>query len=103
MSNDGPRMSAQTMKVLAALMEVAGGELSGAEIGKAANLQSGTLYPLLMRLEDRGWLASRWEVEDPKTLGRPRRRFYCLTGLGRTRTTATFSELRTSLGKLLWA
>jgi transcriptional regulator len=38
-----------------------------------------TLYPLLYRLEDRGWLAGRW-VEKP---GERRRRFYQLTAAGR--------------------
>ena len=57
-------------------------ELSGAEIGRFAKLASGTLYPILLRLEEAGWLASRWEVEDPRELRRPRRRFYRVTGVG---------------------
>src|SRR5262245_5206046 len=38
-----------------------------------------SLYPLLYRLERRGWLQGRW-VEKP---GQRRRRFYRLTPLGR--------------------
>ena len=38
-----------------------------------------SLYPLLYRLEERGWLQGRW-VEKP---GQRRRRFYSLTGEGR--------------------
>lgn len=38
-----------------------------------------TLYPLLYRLEDRGWLEGRW-VEKA---GERRRRFYELTATGR--------------------
>lgn len=38
-----------------------------------------SLYPLLYRLEERGWLAGRW-VEKP---GMRRRRFYRLTRAGR--------------------
>ena len=38
-----------------------------------------SLYPLLYRLEERGWLAGRW-VEKP---GQRRRRFYSLTAEGR--------------------
>ena len=38
-----------------------------------------SLYPLLYRMEDRGWIAGRW-VEKP---GERRRRFYRLTSAGR--------------------
>jgi transcriptional regulator len=38
-----------------------------------------SLYPLLYRLEERGWLKGRW-VEKP---GERRRRFYSLTAEGR--------------------
>ena len=38
-----------------------------------------SLYPLLYRLEERGWLQGRW-VEAP---GQRRRRFYSLTPQGR--------------------
>ena len=38
-----------------------------------------SLYPLLYRLEDRGWIASRW-VEKPE---QRRRRYYSLTPEGR--------------------
>jgi PadR family transcriptional regulator PadR len=98
-----PRMSVQTLKVLSALLCSPEGELSGAEIGRSAKLQSGTLYPILLRLEAAGWLASRWETEDPQALGRPRRRFYRVTGLGQTRARAVFSELGPGFGVPAWA
>jgi transcriptional regulator len=53
-----------------------------------------SLYPLLYRLEERGWIAGTW-VEKP---GQRRRRFYKLTAEGRTvlarqrRTWRTFVE-----------
>jgi hypothetical protein len=56
--------------------------LKRAEISRATKLASGTLYPILFRLERAGWLESRWEAEEPKALGRPRRRFYWVTELG---------------------
>jgi PadR family transcriptional regulator, regulatory protein PadR len=77
-----PRLSSQTLKVLGALMSCPSDEPSGAEIGKRTRLPSGTLYPILFRLEGVGWLQSRWEVEDPGILGRPRRRFYRITAKG---------------------
>ena len=39
------------------------------------------LYPILMRLDKRGWLETRWENSVPQ--GRPRRHLYRLTGAGR--------------------
>src|ERR1700677_1994821 len=94
-----PRMSAQTLKVLAALMNTSGGELSGIEIGRQANLQSGTLYPILGRLERAGWLESRWETDDPHTLGRPRRRYYHITGIGVARSRAARAEMEAAFGR----
>ncbi|MGI4939651.1 MAG: PadR family transcriptional regulator [Janthinobacterium lividum] len=96
-------MSAQTLKVLQTLLVTSGGELAGAEIGRTSKLQSGTLYPILARLESAGWLKSRWETDDPKALGRPRRRFYRITGIGAQRARAAFRELEPSLGSLAWA
>jgi transcriptional regulator len=59
----------------------------GYDISKLIQIRSGgflrfhvtSLYPLLYRLEDRGWIASRW-VEKP---GQRRRRYYSLTPEGR--------------------
>ncbi|MCA1708308.1 MAG: PadR family transcriptional regulator [Actinobacteria bacterium] len=52
----------------------------GFELSKITGLKSGTLYPILARLESAGWLCSGWESSD--TPGRPRRRYYRLTGVG---------------------
>ena len=46
------------------------------EIGTAAGLPSGTVHPILARLETVGWLTSRWEDINPRTEGRPARRYY---------------------------
>ncbi len=75
-----PRLTPQTMKVIEALMERPGA--SGADICRATRLPSGTVYPILLRLENAGWLGSAWESGDPTKLGRPRRRFYHLSGEG---------------------
>jgi len=47
--------------------------------GQALALNQGTLYPALVRLEQRGWITSTWGVSDT---GR-RARFYSLTKPGR--------------------
>ena len=98
-----PRMSAPTLKVLGALLSNPREELSGAEIARITKLASGTLYPILLRLEDAGWLASQWENGDPRELGRPRRRFYRVTGLGAKRAKAAIRDLRPLLGDAAWA
>lgn len=97
-----PRMTSQTLRVLSAIVGAGGRELSGAEISREARLASGTLYPLLMRLEQCGWLESRWETEDPEALKRPRRRYYRVTGVGETRARAAARELEPIVGRLAW-
>jgi PadR family transcriptional regulator len=53
-------------------------ELYGLEVCALAGLQTGTIHPILARLERLGWLRSSWEQIDPKQEGRPRRRYYRL-------------------------
>jgi len=77
-------------------------ELSGAEIGKRTKLASGTLYPILFRLEEVGWLQSQWEVEDPAVLGRPRRRFYRMTAEGVRNLKEVIRDLTPAKGRLEW-
>jgi len=88
-----PRLSSQTIAVLAQFMARPRNELSGADIAKLAQLSSGTLYPILLRLEKIGWLESRWEVATPSELGRPRRRLYRITALGAKSITKVASDL----------
>src|ERR1044072_2774310 len=45
----------------------------------ALDLNQGTLYPALLRLEQRGWIASEWGASDNNR----RARFYALTKAGR--------------------
>jgi len=96
-------MSVQTLKVLGTFLADTRDELSGAEIGRLTKLASGTLYPILLRLETAGWLESRWECEEPRQLGRPRRRFYRITGLGARNSVAAYNDLQPALGKFSWA
>jgi PadR family transcriptional regulator, regulatory protein PadR len=98
-----PRITGPTLKVLGALLSDTQVEFSGAEVSRATKLASGTLYPILYRLEHAGWLESRWEEDDAKTLGRPRRRLYWVTNLGATRARAVVKDLVPALGRLAWA
>jgi len=79
------RMSLQTLKVLEAFLADPTDELSGADIHRRSGIASGTLYPILLRLEAAGWFVSRWEAIDPASAGRPRRRLYRLTRSGLAR------------------
>lgn len=77
-----PRMTLATRLVLDVLLRDLGAELYGSQIGEAAGLPSGTVHPILARLERVGWLDSRWEDIDPSREGRPARRYYRLTESG---------------------
>ena len=78
----GPKMTIPTQRVLEALLADRQRELYGLEIGDGAGLRSGTVHPILARLEGVGWLVSRWEDIDASTEGRPPRRYYRLTAAG---------------------
>lgn len=86
------RMSLQTLKVLEAFLNDPTDELSGADVQKRSGIASGTLYPILLRLESAGWFVSRWEAVDPASVGRPRRRLYRLTPTGLTRASEVFAS-----------
>lgn len=96
-----PRITSQTIKVLDAVLTQQ--RASGAEIARTTGLASGTLYPILLRLEGCGWLSSEWEFGDPVTMGRPRRRFYMLTGEGAAKAREVAKDLHGSVGRLAWS
>jgi DNA-binding PadR family transcriptional regulator len=52
----------------------------GYELGQQVGLKAGSLYPILMRLSDRGLLEAAWETDAPA--GRPVRHLYRLTSAG---------------------
>ena len=74
------RLTKPTTLVLLALSR---GVRHGFDILDATGLESGTVYPILRRLEDAGCVRSQWEeVERARGDGRPPRRYYELTGAG---------------------
>jgi PadR family transcriptional regulator, regulatory protein PadR len=75
------RPSPQTLSVLSALADQPRSWRYGYELGRQVGLKSGSLYPILMRLADRGLVEAAWET-DPEA-GRPRRHLYRLTTAGR--------------------
>ena len=88
------RITVPVAKVLAALLTDPHGEHYGLRLMQQTGVASGTLYPILARLQRAGWLASRWEDEDPADTGRPVRRYYQLTAEGVTQAEAVLTELR---------
>jgi len=56
---------------------------------KGLEIDQGTLYPLLRRLESQGWLHSEWNVEG----ARPRR-YYVISQAGRAAQTSLVQEWR---------
>ncbi|WP_202529870.1 PadR family transcriptional regulator [Streptomyces sp. SID8358] len=77
-----PRMTMPTRAVLAAFMARPADEHYGLEVSEAAGLAPGSIYPILIRLEQYGWLESRWEDIDKHAEGRPPRRYYRLSEKG---------------------
>jgi PadR family transcriptional regulator, regulatory protein PadR len=76
----GREFSPQTLSVLAALYEQPSRWQHGYALASQTGLKSGTLYPILMRLADRGLVEACWQ-EEPQP-GRPRRHLYRLTADG---------------------
>lgn len=80
-----PRMTLQTQMVLRQALVEPNREWYGLEMVQATGLATGTVYPIITRLEQARWIASRWETpaeqaEDGQP--RPRRRYYQLTEEG---------------------
>lgn len=75
-------MTIPTQLVLQVLLVDGVGDQYGRQIGERAGLPSGTVHPILARLERAGWVQSRWEEVDPAAIGRPARRYYQLTREG---------------------
>jgi PadR family transcriptional regulator PadR len=74
------KFSEQTLALLAVLIEQPRKWRHGYDLSRDTGIQSGTLYPILMRLFDRGLLESKWEA--PSEPGRPPRHIYKLTVSG---------------------
>lgn len=83
------RMTETTRKVLHALLDHPDRERYGLDLAKQAAIAHGTMYGILVRLEDWGWVESR--ADYPADRAAPPRRYYRLTpdGAARARTALT--------------
>ncbi len=84
------------------LYAIASGHRYGFDVMDATGLASGTVYPVLSRLERDGLVDSSWEDESRATAeGRPARRYYQLTGQGDTALREAVQMLRGIAGDRL--
>jgi PadR family transcriptional regulator PadR len=76
------RISPQTLALLEALLVKPMSWTHGYALSQQTGLASGTLYPILMRLEKLRWLETSWE-QPRNSAGRPPRHLYRLTSEAR--------------------
>jgi len=86
------RVTRATLDVLEALMGP-DEELYGLKIAQNAGRKVGSVYPILARLEQAGWVESRWEKDECGERG-PRRRFYRFSPEGLAAARALLAERR---------
>lgn len=91
-----PRMTLATRLVLHALLELTPSDTYGRHIGHTTGLPSGTISPILNRLETVGWVTGTWEDIDERTEGRRRRRYYQLTPTGTEKARTVGAQMRTA-------
>jgi len=88
-------MTLQTQLVLRVLLEEPDRQRYGLDLSHALGLPSGTIYPILARLETVGWVESAWEDEAVhQRWGRPRRRMYRITQDGALRAQLALERTR---------
>ena len=79
-------LSPAARRVLAALVQAGATGRHGYDLCREAEIKSGTLYPLLIRLEAQGYLVADWQASEVP--GRPPRHVYRLTAGGGRRADA---------------
>jgi DNA-binding PadR family transcriptional regulator len=76
-------MTLQVQLVLNEMLSEPAEQRYGLDLCEATGLPSGTIYPIMARLERIKWVESDWEDPDAHIAqGRPRRRYYRLTREG---------------------
>jgi PadR family transcriptional regulator, regulatory protein PadR len=94
MKTGSPRLSTETLCVLAKFLERPRNWRYGYELSRETGLKSGTLYPILMRLEKYALLEACWETTEN---GVPPRHTYRLTSGGLELARAKLAEARPEL------
>lgn len=94
------RITVPVARVLSAFVRDVDEDRYGLDLMRLTGLPSGTLYPILRRLQESGWVHAEWEPIDPAAEGRPARRYYRLTAQGAADARTALAELhaQTSTG-----
>ena len=90
-------MTLLTARVLRALLDDPAAPRYGLDLMRELGIPSGTIFPLLARLEANGLARSELEQIDPHEQERPARRYYTLTGYGETTARAELAALAAQL------
>src|SRR6266851_1153679 len=92
------KLSKASAKVLMEFLANPKQDQYGFGLMKATGVKSGSLYPILDRFEDLRWIEGYDEVIDQRAEGRPRRRLYRLTGIGRPAAKQAVTDFYRDLG-----
>src|SRR5690348_7686163 len=76
------RITRHVERILSVLLREPAESRYGLEIAKEGGLPLGSIYPILIRLEETGWVTSEWERMDDVVERRTPRRYYRLTAEG---------------------
>jgi DNA-binding PadR family transcriptional regulator len=87
------RITVPVARVLSVFLSDVEEDRYGLDLMRLTGLPSGTLYPLLRRLQEAGWVQAQWEQIDPAAEGRPARRYYRLTAEGTAQARTALAEL----------
>lgn len=87
---DELRTTTPLLKLIEATLAEPTASYWGFDLMRATGLGSGTLYPLLARLENVKWMTSGWA--EPEAPGKPPRRYYKLTQYGTEQARITRAE-----------
>ncbi|PZS07023.1 MAG: PadR family transcriptional regulator [Acidimicrobiales bacterium] len=93
------RLTTTVAAVLAVFLEDPQAPHYGFDLTRATGQPSGTMYPILLRLERAGWLEAHWEEIDEAVAERPARRYYRLTPDGLATACSQVAALRKQLGR----
>ncbi|WP_228539359.1 PadR family transcriptional regulator [Nocardia sp. XZ_19_385] len=90
-------MTVQTLQVLQTMLVRPNEEHYGLAISERTRLPTGSIYPIMTRLETAGWVTSAWEDIDESAEGRRKRRYYQLTQEGASAAHSEISKMRQRL------
>jgi PadR family transcriptional regulator, regulatory protein PadR len=93
MSDAPTRITVPFLDVVETFLAAGNVELHGWAIIKASRRGGPTVYKILERLTQMGWVTARWD-DEPSEPNKPRRRYYILTGEGASRARALLAERR---------